>query len=363
MSEATNKKIGVAVIGYGYWSPNLIRNIKKIPEFDLRVVCEKDESRHEKIKQDLKEVEVLRHYRDVFAREDIHAVVVGTIISSHHRIAKGALIAGKHVLVEKPMTTNISDAEELVVLGKNMKKVVMVDHTFLYAPAVVRLKEIIQSGELGEICSITSTRVNMGLFQRDTNVLWDLGPHDFSILAYLLDREPKHVSAVGTIPAEYGFGIRSQEGIAYVTAHFGDDLNAHSHLSWLAPKKERLVVVVGKEKMAVYDLMDKEGQLRIYDQKLVVKSDEKGFGPMFEYSMGESSIIPLETGKEDLEYMIADFRDAILEQKNPRSSGEFGLRIVKMLVAAQGSIEREGEKISLDAIPKWNFNLGKLLRM
>ncbi len=363
MSNHTPKKIGIAVIGYGYWSPNLIRNIKKIPEFDLRIICEKDESRHEKIKKDLPEVEVLRHYRDAFARDDIQAVVVGTIISSHHRIAKAALLAGKHVLIEKPMTTSISDAEELVILGKQAKKVVMVDHTFLYAPAVLKLKEIIDSGALGEICSITSTRVNMGLFQRDTNVVWDLGPHDFSILSHLLGKEPKSISAVGTVPADYGFGIKSQEGIAYVTAHFSSTLNAHSHLSWLAPQKERLVVVVGKDKMAVYNLMDKEGALRVYDQKLIVKANENGFGPSFEYSMGESKIIPLETGKEDLEYMIADFRDAIQENKEPRSGGEFGLRIVKMLVAAQKSMERGGEKISLDAIPTWNFNLGKLLRM
>ncbi len=357
------KKIGIAVIGYGYWSPNLIRNIQKNPNFDLKVICEKDESRHEKIRSDVLDVEVMRHYKDVFLRKDIDAVVIATIASSHFRIAKAALLAHKHVLIEKPMATSISDAKELIILGKKMKKVVMVDHTFLYAPAVVRLKEIIDSGALGDICSVTSTRVNMGLFQRDINVLWDLGPHDFSILYYLLNKEPKYISAFGTIPVEYGSGLSSQEAIVHVTLHFSKVLNAHSHLSWLAPKKERLVVVVGTEKMVVYNLMDKEGQLRVYNQKVVMKSTENGSNPVFEYNIGDSEIVPVDTSKEDLGYMITDFRDSILEQKDPRSSGEFGLCIVKMLVAAQKSIERDGDKVLLDTINTWNFNLGKLLRM
>ncbi|MDR3546820.1 MAG: Gfo/Idh/MocA family oxidoreductase [Candidatus Pacebacteria bacterium] len=329
--------MGIAVIGYGYWSPKLIRNIQKNSQCVLKAICEKDTTRHARVKEDNPDVPIFEHYRDVFSLPDVDAVIIATIPSSHFRIAKQALAAWKHVLIEKPLTLRTLDAELLKYLANKKGLVLMVDHTYLYAPAMRAMKEAVSSGQLGNIISFQSNRQNLGLFQTDTNALWDLTPHDFAILSFLFDERPKYISAKGSRTLSYG-RYKDQESIVYLTLEY-EHFIAHITVSWISPVKVRQIEVIGTKRTAFFDQLA-EHQLTIMDQSVQLK--ESADHPVFEYKTGETTKVSLEQGGEDIGRMIQDFIAAVTSGSVPDSNVSIGLDVVRMLSAAQESLDTGG---------------------
>lgn len=282
-------------------------------------------------------------YRDLFNLK-LDAVIISTPPKTHYEIAKDCLMHGLHVLVEKPMTLNSKHAEELIELAARKNLTLMVGHTFEYNSAVAAMKQYIDSKELGELYYIDTARLNLGLFQRDSNVLWDLAPHDISILLYLLGESPISVSAQG-MPCVFE-GIYD---VAYLSLNFPGNLTAYVHVSWLDPCKVRRVTVVGSKKMAVYNDMESEGKIKVYDKGIDGPDYTNGFGEFqYNYRTGDI-IIPKIRYSEPLVQESQHFIDCIIDHKEPRSSGIVGLRVIKILEAAQRSIT----KSSTHEIIKW----------
>ena len=335
------------MIGYGYWSPNLIRNIKKFKDLSLVAICEKDESRHSKILEEQAGVKLYRRYQDAFADPDVKAVVVSTAVSSHYRIAKMALEHDKHVLIEKPMAMKKSECKELVALGKKRGKIVMVDHTFLYSSAIRKLRDLISEGELGEILLFDSLRLNLGLFQKDINALWDLAPHDFSLYLFLIGKKITHVSAHGAITIVHPAHSTRHHSNATIHLYNKKDLVGSITVSWMSPIKTRVMTIVGTKKMAVYNQLDSESKLKIYEKSIrPITDNTNGNLSMFEYTNGP--VVPVAVPEsEDLEVMISDFLSSMKEGRNPLSTGKLGLQVVTLLEAAHKSLEKGGIKVSL----------------
>lgn len=341
------KPLGVCLVGYGYWSPKLIRNIRVLGEFRLIAVCEKDLARHETIRKEQSDIEVLQHYRDAFVRADIDVVVIATIPSSHYRIAKGALEAGKHVLVEKPLTMSVKEGAVLLNIAKEKNLTLMVDHTYLYAPPIPALKELIDSGTLGSIYTIESFRTNLGLFQRDTNVVWDLAPHDFSILLYLIEERPYAVRAIGTKTVVHRSQKHAQESTAHIVLSYKSGLAVHIHVSWTSPVKTRQLTVVGSERMALYNQMAPH-QLLLLDQGVYPNETEGDTGPLFNYKIGETTEVPYDSTGEDLLRMLKDFGQSVITGNEPRSHARLALQTVALLEATERSIKNEGTSVVIE---------------
>jgi predicted dehydrogenase len=341
-----NNPLGVVLVGYGYWSPKLIRNIRALPEYRLVAICEKDLTRHDHIKNEQGDTLILQHYREAFARADVDAVVIATIPSSHYRIAKAALEAGKHVLVEKPLTLSSEEGEELVGEAKKQGVQLMVDHTFLYSPAIEKMASIIKRGELGALHSIESTRVNLGLFQRDTNVIWDLAPHDFSILLALVPQLPTHVSAIGSKTVVHPAQKKAQESIAHITLYYESGLTAHIHVSWISPSKIRQLTVIGSDSALMYDQLAAD-QLMLQKQGVYPSESTGESGPLFTYKMEEAKPVAYEKEGEDLLRMLRDFAGSIKEHRDPVSSAALGLSVVRLLQAAEISLRNDGKRTAI----------------
>jgi len=327
----------VGVIGCGYWGPKLARNFHELPEAALEWACDFRQDRLDHLKGLYPQVRTTHDYRDLL-RSDVDAVVIATPVSTHHRLALEALRAGKHVLVEKPIAASVQEAEEIVAEGERQGRVVMVGHTFEYNPAVEAVKAIIASGELGEIYYVNGTRVNLGLFQPDINVVWDLAPHDISILLFVLGLDPENVSARGGVYVQQRKGIHD---VAYLTFYFPNGVLADVRVSWLDPCKIRHYTVVGSEKMLVYDDIA-ENKILIYDKGVEVppySDTEEEFHLSYRY--GEAVPYPVNWG-EPLKAECQHFLDCIREGKEPRSSGRIGLKVVKVLEAAQRSLLNGG---------------------
>jgi predicted dehydrogenase len=267
---------------------------------------------------------------------DIDAVAIATPISTHYPLARDALLRGKHVLVEKPMTATVAESEELIRLAEAQRRVLMVDHTFCYSGAVRKIRELIDSGALGELYYYDAVRINLGLFQRDLNVLWDLAPHDFSILSYLVDREPVGVSAVGAAPIRWD-GWR-RESIAYITVEYGDGILAHIHVNWLSPVKMRRILIGGSQKIVVYDHLDPDNQVKIFDKGVDAVTDEDRRRVLIQYRTGDMHA-PKVDQTEALELACRDFVDSVRNGRPPRADGRAGLRVVRLLEAAQRSLD------------------------
>lgn len=345
--------IKVGVVGYGYWSPKLIRNILTNDGCELAGIAEKQLARHAHISKEHPGIELYQRYQDLFNRPDIDAVIIATIPSSHYRIARTALQAGKHVLVEKPLALSVEDAEILCDLARRKKCTLMVDHTYLYSPAINRMGELIRSGELGVLHTIESTRVNLGLFQRDTNVLWDLAPHDFAILLSLFNERPVSVSAFGTKTVVHPNQSRAQESDAHIVLRYLSGLSAHIHVSWISPEKIRQITVIGSEKIAQYDQLA-DPQIRVMDQGVLVNEEGSDSGALFAYKVGETTYPEYAKAGEDLGRMITDFITTIhnQEQSRPCSSGEVGLEVVRLLCAAEESMRAQGRAVRVSPSSK-----------
>ena len=336
--------IRTAVIGAGYWGPNLIRNFATCRETKLVAVCDKDRERLEKILAAYPGVDAVDSSDALFARDDVDAVAIATPVGTHAPLALAALRAGKHVLVEKPLAACVRDAEAMVRAAKEAGRVLMVDHTFVYSGPVRKIKEIVDSGDLGDIYYVDSVRINLGLFQHDVNVVWDLAPHDLSIMDYLIGRLPKSLSAFGTCHADSDSGI---EDVAYLNLDFGDGLLASFHVNWLSPVKIRHFLVGGSRKGLVYNDLSPDEKIKVYDRGITVSQDaEARRGVLVGYRTG-NVWSPRIDGQEPLQAMVRHFAQCIQNGQTPLTNGEAGLRVVRILEAAQRSIKAQGGRITL----------------
>ena len=337
-----SEKANIGVIGSGYWGPNLIRNFVELPGTHVKAVADLDQDRLDVICERFPQIPLTtQDYRELF-KLDLDAVVIATPPFSHHAIARECLEQDLHVLVEKPITLNSSDAYDLKKLAEERGLVLMVGHTFEYNPAVRYLKGLIDSGELGEIYYIDAVRVSLGLFQTKANVLWDLAPHDISILRYILGAEPVTVCARGN-----GFVHNGVQDVVYSLLKFPGNLLAHMRLSWLDPRKTRQFTVVGSEKMVIYDDVSALEKIQIYDKRVKAIRRTETFGDFtFAYHYGDV-IIPHIQHQEPLRVQCNHFLECIAEGKQPLSDGYSGARVVQILEAAQQSLEDHGRTVSI----------------
>jgi predicted dehydrogenase len=330
----------IGIIGLGYWGPNLVRNFLANKNVESVVCYDLNPKRLESVKQRFPSVETVSDYKTLLTNPAVAAVAVVTPVSTHYRLANEALEAGKHVLVEKPLTDSVKDGCSLINLAEQKKLTLMVDHTFIYTGAVRKIKELIQSGELGEILYYDSVRINLGLFQHDINVLWDLAPHDISIMNYVVAQKPESVSAVG---ARH---FNDVEDMAYLTVNFANNLIAHFHVNWLSPVKVRRILIGGSKKMIVYDDMDPSEKVKVYDKGVEVQSEEMIRNVLVQYRMGDMYAPNLDQ-TEALALLCSDFIESIIKGKKPLSDGVAGLDVVKLLEAGQRSLRNGGALVRI----------------
>lgn len=334
--------IKLGVIGCGYWGPNLIRNFNELKGTRVTSVADLSESRLKFIKNKYHFIKTSKDYRDILKDTNIDAIVIATPVSTHHSIAKDILKKGKHVLIEKPMTDSVYKAKELIDLASKKRRIIMVGHTFEYNPTVIKIKEIINNKEIGDIYYIDSCRVNLGIHQSDISVLWDLGPHDISMILYWLGKIPKKVSAVAKSYVQKGI-----EDVAFLVMEFDNHLIAHIHISWLAPSKLRKTVIVGNKKMIVYDDLEVIEKIKIFDRGVNIVTTEDYRKVLPAYRIGDIVSPNLEL-TEPLRIECQHFIDCIEHNKKPKSDGYSGLRVVKVLEAAQKSLRNKGKIIRIN---------------
>jgi len=335
--------IKLAVIGCGYWGQNLVRNFFEVDGAELTIACDTDEKALARVRRRFPTVGLSRSVEEVLASPDVDAVAIATPVSTHYAYAQAALLAGKHVLVEKPMATSAALVQDLMETANHLDRKLMVDHTFLFTPAVRKMKQLIDAGEVGDLLYFDSIRINLGLVQGDTNVLWDLGPHDFSIMDYVCDLEPRSVSASAVRHLHC-----PHENVAYVTVRFANELIAHFHLNWLAPVKVRTTIVGGSKKMIVYDDMQTSEKIKIYDRGITATHDPMRRERMLTaYRNGDVLAPNLET-TEALRLMAQEFINSIREDRSPVTDAASAYRVVRLLEGAQRSIEQNGREIDLD---------------
>lgn len=342
--------INVGVVGCGYWGPKHIRNFHELSEANLSAVCDLDENKLRQVQTQYPHIRTTSDY-ETFLKDGVDAVVIATTVDSHYKLAREALLRGKHVLIEKPMTSNSQEALELIQLSKERNLVLMAGHTYEYHPAVTFLRETIKSGELGEIYTIDSDRLNLGLFRPDVNVLWDLAPHDICIMLSLLGENPIAVSARGSHHVS-----SSVYDVAYLELIFPSGASGNIHVSWLHPRKIRQLTIVGSKKMAVYDDVSDTEKIHIYDKGLAIPNHNgNGNGhnkfsawPL-NYRYGDV-VIPFISGAEPLKLECTHFIKCIKESKAPRSDGISGLKVTQILEAADRSLANSGQRVKLNTI-------------
>ena len=332
----------VAVVGLGYWGPNLVRNLHEVEETEAALVCDLRPEALATIQRRYPAVRTTTDFDEVLADETIDAVAIATPVSSHFELAARALESGKHVFVEKPLTASSDEALELIELADHHGLVLMPGHTFLYSPPVNMIRSLISSGELGEIYFISTSRVNLGLHQPDVSVAWDLGPHDFSILRYWLDETPSHASALSR-----GCVIPTIPDVAFIDLKFPSGTVAHVELSWLAPSKLRRTTIVGSRKMVVYDDTSNE-PVRVFDSGVMLRDPETFGEYKLTYRTGDIVSPHMEVA-EPLKLELEDFAQAIRTGSTPRSSRELGLEVVRMIEAVDHSLDSSGARVEVGA--------------
>jgi len=336
--------IQVGVIGAGYWGPNLIRNFVTCPETDLIWACDLDEIRLEKVLGPYPSVRRTADYKEILADDRVDAVAIATPVHTHFYIAKTCLESGKHVLVEKPLASSVSEGDELVALAKRKGLQLMCDHTFCYTGTVRKIKEIIQSGMLGELLYYDSVRINLGLFQQDINVVWDLAPHDLSIVDFLVDEQPVQVSAHGVCHS--GNDI---ENIAYLTLYYKKSFISHFHLNWLSPVKIRKTIICGTEKMLVWNDLEPAEKIKIYDKGIEVNTGEREKKDQLLISYRSGDIYaPGVDQTEALSLVVKEFAESVQENRPAMTDGESGVRLLRILEDAARSIKADGANIRID---------------
>jgi len=339
--------VNVGVIGYGYWGPNVARNFHSSPGVKLTAVSDVLEKRLGVAQTHFPFIKGLKEPKELIRSKDVDAVAIVTPVFTHYELAREALLAGKHIFVEKPFTSTSAQAKELIDLAAQNGLKIMVDHTFLFTGAVKKIKEVIASGELGRLLFYDSVRVNLGLFQHDVNVIWDLAPHDLSIMDYLIKDRPIAISAHGSVHFEGGF-----VDIAYVSIEFErNGFIAHFHVNWLSPVKIRRTLISGDKKMLVWDDLDADEKIKIYDRGVDVKSSNAATNNgihelLVSYRSGDMYVPKLDS-TEALRAEIDYFVRCLEKNEEPFNNGQAGLQVVRLLEAAEKSIMNGGRKIEL----------------
>jgi predicted dehydrogenase len=335
--------VGIGVAGYGYWGPNLVRNFAEAEGSRLVAVCDANPKRLAAARRRYPGVRCFTDYGDMLRDPEIHAVAIATPVHTHYRLSRLALEAERHVLVEKPMAATLAEGQELIELARKRGRVLMVDHTFIYTGAVRKIRDMVAAGELGEVFYYDGVRINLGLFQHDVNVLWDLAIHDLSIMEFVLGREAVSVSATGVSHLN-----GQPENIAYLTLFFGNNLIAHLHVNWLAPVKIRRTLIAGSRRMIVYDDLEPSEKVRVYDTGVdyVQSPPEAVYQMLISYRTGDVWIPKLDMA-EALAVEARHFIECIRTGHPPLSGGETGLRMIRILEAASQSMAEQGRLIQL----------------
>jgi len=334
--------IRVGVIGHGYWGPNLVRNFMAAPGSAVSAVCDQREERLTQLRKLYPTLSTYISPVELIRDPNVDAVVVATPVSSHFDLTMSALRAGKHVLVEKPIASNSAQTRELIDEAAKRNLVLMVDHTFVYTDAVRKIRELISSGQLGEIYYYDAVRVNLGLFQHDVNVIWDLAIHDLSIMDYVLPNKPVAISATGMshVPGQ-------PENVAYITLFFANNQIAHVHVNWLTPVKVRHTLIGGSEKMILYDDLDPSDKLKVYDKGITVTpGPEAVYKMLVSYRSGDMWAPRLDN-TEALQTEALHFIDCVEKGRLPETDGLAGLRMVHMIEAAEKSLRERGKLVEL----------------
>jgi predicted dehydrogenase len=340
--KSTKRIIKVGVVGCGYWGPNLIRNLRQASDCQLKIICDTSEQRLKHMRKLHQDVATTNQFNDLLQDAELDAIVVATPVRFHYEMAKAALLAGKHVFVEKPLARTVAEGEELVALAQQNGLVLMVGHTFLFSPAVRRMKEIVDSGDIGEIQYISARRLNLGLFQKDINVAWDLAPHDISIILHLLDEQPQAVSCQGSSHVN-----RSIEDVTMMYLTFKKNRCAFIQNSWLDPKKVRQMTVVGSRRMIVYDDTEPLEKLKIYDARVEVPAHYDTFAEFtYSYHYGDA-YVPYIKQDEPLKLECQHFLDCIRGEATPITGGTAGLEVVRILEASSQSLKLQGQAVVL----------------
>ena len=330
----------VGVIGLGYWGPNLVRNFLAHKDIKKVIACDVNEARLELIKEKFPPVELTNNCQNLLESE-VDIIVISTPVNTHYHLAKKALESGKHIWVEKPFTSASKEAEELIEIADKRNLKIFVDHTFIYNGAVIKIKELIDRNELGNIIYFDSERINLGLFQRDVNVVWDLAPHDLSIMMHLLDKQkPKALAANGIA------NFRGKENLAHICIYFEDNCFAHFHVNWVSPVKIRRIIVGGDKKMLVYDDMENFEKIKVYDSGVEFKSTESIHEALVQYRIGDM-FSPKVNQTEALALGTKEFISSIKENRNPITNGKDGLEIIRLLEAADISLHHKGKLVEL----------------
>jgi predicted dehydrogenase len=332
--------IKIGVIGCGYWGPNIIRNFNALQNCQVAGVCDANPASLKKTAKLAPNAATFTQATDLINSPDIDAIAVVTPVSTHFNLAKQALLGGKHVFVEKPFTATVPQAEELIDLAQKKNLQIMVDHTFLFTGAVRKIKEMIDNQMLGTIYYYDSTRLNLGLFQHDVNVIWDLAPHDFSIMLHVLGEKPVAVSACG---ANH---INEMVNVAYVTVHFDSPLIAHFNVNWLSPVKVRNTLIGGEKKMLVWNDVIADDKIKVYDKGVEVKDKEEINTLLVSYRSGDMYSPKLDQ-REALSMECEYFLECLEKNKAPINDGRIGLEVVKLLAACDESLNNDGKQIAI----------------
>ncbi len=328
------------VIGYGYWGPNIVRNLRSLEGCQVVGICDQSPAARKRIQTANSGIPVYSDYKELVRAPDVDAIAVITPVWTHFEVAKAALENGKHVFVEKPFTSSVAQAEELINLAQQKNLKIMVDHTFLFTGAVRKMRQLLDEGVLGKLYYYDSTRVNLGLFQHDCNVIWDLAPHDLSIMNHLLHQDAEAISATGQTH------LNGHEDIAFITAYFPEKMIAHINVNWLSPVKVRTTLIGGEKKMLVWNDLEADEKLKIYDKGVDVKSQEGLYNLLVSYRTGDMWSPQVEQ-VEALRLELAYFVDCIRKNESPFNDGLAGMQVVRMLEAANESVAKRGALVYL----------------
>jgi len=338
--RSQEQTIRFGVIGYGYWGPNVVRNLHGVENSQVVAVCDKNPAALKRVKQSYPGVDVSQDSSDILNSPDVDAVAIVTPVWAHFALAKAALENGKHVFVEKPFTSSTEQADELIELAEKKRLTIMVDHTFLFTGAVRKIRQLVQDGTLGSLYYYDSTRVNLGLFQHDVNVLWDLAPHDLSIMDYLIQEKAEGVIATGEKH------LNGHVDVAFMTVYFPRNIIAHINVNWLSPVKVRTTLIGGEKKMLVWNDLEADEKIKVYDKGVQMTNREGVYDLLVSYRAGDMwspRIEQTEALRAELNYFV----DCVQGNKKPHNDGEAGRRVVQMLEAADKSLKQKGEMVEL----------------
>ena len=335
------KSINIAVVGFGYWGPNIVRNFYSAEKANVVFVCDRESKALKRVERSYPGIKTTTDYDDIVSSSEVDAIAIVTPVHTHYELARKALNNGKHVFVEKPFTSTVAQAEELLELADRKNLIIMVDHTFLFTGAVKKIKEFVDDNILGELYYYDSMRVNLGLFQHDVNVIWDLAPHDLSIMDYIVGEKPEAIMATGKKHFCNGY-----EDIAFITVYFANNLIGHFNVNWISPVKIRTTLIGGEKRMLVWNDLEADEKVKIYDKGVNIENREGVYDLLIKYRSGDMwapRVEQSEALKAEIEYFI----DCVLNDQVPFNDGRAGLRVVKILEASNESLKNNGKMIKL----------------